>query len=72
MIEATGKCVTPDPYCKQGSNGLCDECISRFYVNLEGRCEAVSPLCIQYVMSLGKCEKCIEGWDLNDGSCGNS
>lgn len=62
-LSSDANCVTV------GSNGLCTECTTNFYVGNNGVCTLVSSLCADFNYSQRVCSVCIDGYVLQDGEC---
>lgn len=59
-----------DPNCKKFSpNNMCTQCAIKFFVNNNGKCSPVSPLCNNYDNLTGNCLSCYPGYVVSGGAC---
>ena len=66
-ISPTNVVLNQDPNCAEViENGLCRRCYPSFYLNDEGICSVVNPLCETYSEEDGGCESCYLGYKLID------
>lgn len=55
--------------CAKWDGTVCLECAQHFFFNVKGICCQVSPQCRLFNQDVGICEKCYEGYGLNNGTC---
>ena len=73
----TQKCVEakaiPVNCAKADDTGKCTECSPRYFIDVQGNCALVAPLCDLYQKVGGKCLQCFEGYKLmGDSSCASN
>ena len=70
---SAGKCsgASQDANCQKFASGstTCVQCSSNFYLNTDGRCKQISPLCKTASQSTGACLSCYAGYVLQGTNC---
>jgi hypothetical protein len=51
------------------TNFSCLQCADRFFLNYNGICSSVDPLCNTYDTKSGNCTSCYLGYLIHDGVC---
>lgn len=72
LNQMNGNCEVSikDPNCRSfNADGTCSSCSSRYYVNPNGKCGSVNPLCKDYNPLSGACTVCYPGYGLSGNSC---
>lgn len=68
----TGNCVVSsmDSNCKEfRPDGSCNKCAVKFYLNQNGKCAVVNPLCKDYNPNSGACTLCYPGYAVSGNTC---
>ena len=60
---------TSDPLCAEWLDEICVKCSDGSFVNTDGRCALVDPLCKTYDLLNGACLSCYQGFSLEGTKC---
>ena len=60
--------TSQDPNCLSEAGGLCNRCSARYYLNTQGKCFPINPLCRTH-NDFGECTSCYPGYILRVGKC---
>lgn len=58
-----------DPYCIKADGQRCVECAQGYYMDSDGVCQQLNPLCRNSDMTNGACLSCYEGYEVSGVTC---